>query len=82
MNLEITVKAARVNARLTKKEVAEKLSLSVSGYTLKEEGKRRFYVDEAVELSQMLGLPLDYFFNRECHKKTRNDQGGENQRCI
>lgn len=79
--MKITVKAARVSAGLTKKDVAKELNLSVTGYTRKEEGENRFYVDEAVKLSQMLNLDLDYFFGRQCHNKTRSEQEGAERAC-
>jgi transcriptional regulator with XRE-family HTH domain len=70
--VQITVKAARVNAGLQTKDVATKLGLSVSGYSKKENGKARFYVDEIVTLSKIFNVPFENFFEAECLNKTHN----------
>lgn len=67
----ISVKAARVNAKLTQEEVAEKLGLSLNGYKRKENGERRFYVDEIVQLGVILGVKLENFCEVQCRKKTQ-----------
>ena len=69
--MTLTIKAARVIAGLSKKEVADKLNLSVSGYTKKEEGKSKFYIDEVVVLSKLLEIDMNYFFEVQCPKKTQ-----------
>jgi hypothetical protein len=67
----IKVKAARVNAGLTTKEVAEKLSISHSCYVKKEAGKTRFYCDEIGVLSEMLNVDYSNFFEVKCRNKTQ-----------
>lgn len=59
--MPLTIKAARVNAGLSKKEVAEKLDLSVNGYTKKEDGKSKFYIDEVVILSDLFKVDWKFF---------------------
>jgi transcriptional regulator with XRE-family HTH domain len=70
----ITVKAARVNAGFTQKEVAERLGLSVNGYAKKENGKAKFYVDEIMLLSELFNVSFENFFESKCRKKTQNRQ--------
>lgn len=59
--MPLTIKAARVNAGLTRKEVAEKLDLSVNGYAKKESGKSKFYIDEVVVLSDLFKVDVKFF---------------------
>ena len=70
----ITVKAARVNAKKTQKEAADALGLSLNAYKRKENGIRRFYIDEIVVLSRFFGVSLDCFYESQCHKKTRDQE--------
>ncbi|MBW7475914.1 helix-turn-helix domain-containing protein [Paenibacillus oenotherae] len=74
--MKLTVKAARVNCGKKSKDVADSLGLSVTGYSKKENGHARFYVDEIVKLGQLLDVPFENFFEVECHKKTQNNKGG------
>lgn len=70
---KISVKAARVNCGMKSDEVAEKLGLSRSGYSKKENGKARFYVDEIAKLSELFQVPFANFHEAECHNKTQSD---------
>lgn len=69
--MPLTIKAARVNAGFSRKEVADKLDLSVTGYAKKENGKSKFYIDEVVVLSDLFNVEMLNFFEAKCHKKTR-----------
>jgi len=69
--MTLTIKAARVIAGLSKKEVAKQLNLSVSGYTKKENGKSKFYIDEVVVLSDLFKVDMQNFFEVQCLNKTR-----------
>lgn len=71
--LKLSVKAARVNAEMKPKEVAEVLGLSVGGYSKKENGHARFYADEIAKLSHLFKVPYENFFEAGCHIKTQND---------
>lgn len=71
--MKITVKAARVNCGMSVKDAAMKLGLSVSGYSKKENGHARFYVDEIAALSQLFEVPFENFFEAVCHNKTQSD---------
>ncbi|MNH86357.1 Helix-turn-helix domain protein [compost metagenome] len=69
--MPLTIKAARVNAGFSRKEVAERLDLSVNGYAKKENGVSKFYIDEVVVLSDLFKVDIQNFFEVECLKKTR-----------
>lgn len=70
--MNISVKAARVNAGLTQREAADALKLSLHGYQKKESGRSRFYVDEIIALSRLFGVPYENFFEVSCLLKTQN----------
>lgn len=76
----ISVKAARVNAKMTQKEVARALDLALSAYQRKENGHVRFYADELALLSQLFGVPLVNFFEVQCPNRTQTvaQRGAEN----
>ncbi|MFD1887502.1 helix-turn-helix transcriptional regulator [Paenibacillus wenxiniae] len=76
--MRITVKAARVNAGMSQEEVAKHLGLSKNGYTRKENGQSKFYIDEIVSLSDLFNVKLENFFETMCRKKT---QEGEKE-CL
>lgn len=69
--LELSIKAARVNANLNQTETAEALGLSKGGYIKKESGITRFYLSELTKLSNLLNIPLDYFCEDECLRETQ-----------
>ncbi|MGG3307368.1 helix-turn-helix transcriptional regulator [Paenibacillus lautus] len=71
--MPLTIKAARVNAGFSRKEVAEKLDLSVTGYAKKENGKSKFYIDEVVVLSDLFKVDMLNFFEVKCLKKTQKE---------
>lgn len=70
--MTLTVKTARILAGYSRKQVANELKLSVSGYAKKEEGKSKFYIDEIVLLSDLFKVDMQNFFEVECLKKTRH----------
>ncbi|TCN00884.1 helix-turn-helix protein [Paenibacillus sp. BK033] len=69
----ITVKAARINCGIKPEDAAKALKISKSGYSKKENGKSRFYVDEIATLSELFKVPVANFFEAECHKMTQPD---------
>ncbi|OMF54716.1 hypothetical protein BK138_16305 [Paenibacillus rhizosphaerae] len=69
----LTVKTARIIAGYSRKDVAEQLDLSISGYAKKEEGKSKFYIDEIVFLSDLFGVEMQNFFEVRCRKKTHGE---------
>lgn len=67
----ITVKAARVNVKMSQDEVAQALNMSLNGYKRKENGQRRFYADELAKLSKLFGVSMLNFFEAQCHQETQ-----------
>lgn len=67
--MKISVKAARVNADMKSKDVAEALNISITAYSRKENGHNRFYVDEIAKLSHLFNVPFENFFEAGCLKR-------------
>lgn len=57
--LKITLKAARVNADMTQKEVAERLEISEQTYINWEKKPSRIRAYRQQELSVLFGIPID-----------------------
>ncbi len=57
--IRLTLKAARVNAGLTQKDVADKLHISVQSLVKWESGEVLPTVDRAGELADLYGLLVD-----------------------
>ncbi|MED1850314.1 helix-turn-helix transcriptional regulator [Brevibacillus borstelensis] len=68
----ISVKAARVNAKMSQKTVAKELGLSVTGYSKKERGVSSFYAHEIMILAELFGVKYENFFEVRCRKKTQD----------
>jgi len=69
--MTMTVKAARVNAGKTQEEVAAYIGLSTTAYKRKENGQRRFYIDEIVGISILFKMDVINFFESQCRNKTQ-----------
>lgn len=61
-DLKITPAAARVNAGLTQRDVAEKMGVSTNTVINWENGKTVPSVSMAWRLSKLYGIPLDNIF--------------------
>lgn len=57
-----SVKVARQQKGLSQEAVARMLNMPVVTYIKKENGQTRFYLDEAVKLSEILEKPLKELF--------------------
>lgn len=62
----ISLSAARKNANLTQKEVADKLGISISTICLWENGGAEPRVSQAVALSKLYNVPIDNIFFPTC----------------
>lgn len=54
-----TVEQARVLSGKSQERVAIEMGLSKNGYIQKEKGETRFYVDEAINFSKIVGIPFE-----------------------
>ena len=59
MNIKITMEAARVNAGLTQKQLANKCGVSESTILSWEKGKTQPHIKKLVLLESAYGIPLD-----------------------
>jgi putative transcriptional regulator len=56
------VKAARVLKGIKQKDIADKLGISVNAYSLKENNKQNFSLEQAKIVSNMLDTTIDELF--------------------
>ena len=54
-----TPRQARHYSGLSVQNVADKLGINSVTYFNKEKGKTRFYVDEAIKFSDIVGIPFE-----------------------
>ena len=60
--IQISLAAARVNAKMTQNEVAKALGVSNQTICHWENGKAEPTISQARELSELYGMDLDYIF--------------------
>lgn len=56
-----SIKAMRVNRRMTLKEAAEKLCISIPTLSKLERGERQITLNMAQRMSELYGISLDLF---------------------
>lgn len=56
---EFTPRQARHLNGLSVQKVADELGISSVTYFNKEQGRTRFYVDEAIKFSKIVGIPFE-----------------------
>ena len=56
---KLTPRQARHSNGLSVKKVADKLGINSVTYFNKEQGKTRFYVDEALLFAEIVGVPFE-----------------------
>lgn len=59
---KISLEAARVNAKLTQKELAEKLGVSNATIVNWEKGNSEPNLTQLRKISELSGIPLDFIF--------------------
>lgn len=59
---QISLEACRVNARLTQKELADKLSVSVTTIWNWERGETEPSLSQLRKISELSSVPLDFIF--------------------
>lgn len=62
MDIKISLAAARVNAKLTQEELAEKLGVSKSTVNGWEKGKSEPKLSQLQAISALSGIPMDFIF--------------------
>ena len=60
--MNISLKAARVNAELRQNDAAEKLSVDKATIISWEKGRTAPRADQLRALSELYGVPMDYIF--------------------
>ena len=60
--VNISLKAARVNAKMTQKEWAEALNVTVDTVLNWENGKSEPKISQAKKMSELSGIPMDFIF--------------------
>lgn len=63
--IQISLAAARVNARMTQEEAAKKLGISKQTIVNWENGRAEPKTSQARELSKIYNMPLEYIFFEE-----------------
>ena len=58
----VTLKAARVNADLTQKELAERLNVTVDTVINWESGKSEPRMGQLKQISELSGIPMDFIY--------------------
>ena len=64
----ITLEAARINARLTQRQLAEALEISVGTVVNWENGKSEPSLSQLRKISELSGIPMDFIFVPEKSK--------------
>lgn len=59
---KISIAAARVNARLNQRELAEKMGVNASTITNWEKGITEPNVSQLRKISELSGIPMDFIF--------------------
>ena len=62
MDINISLKAARVNANMTQREWAESLNVTVDTVLNWEKGKSEPRLSELRKMSELSGIPMDFIF--------------------
>ena len=62
MELKISLAAARVNAKLTQEELADKLGVNKSTVISWESGKSEPKLSQVQLISELSGIPMDFIF--------------------
>lgn len=57
-----SLKVARQKAGLSQEDVARRINMPLTTYSKKENGKTKFYLDEAVKISNILGKPISELY--------------------
>lgn len=62
MEINISLKAARVNANMTQREWAESLNVTVDTVLNWESGRSEPKMSQLRQISELSGIPMDFIF--------------------
>lgn len=65
MKKNIKLKSYRKEKRLSQTKMAEKVGIDRASYTLKENGNRKFTLEEAKTISDIFGVSIEELFFKE-----------------
>lgn len=71
MQIHEKIKVVRKEKGISQTFIANKLNMSVSGYSMKESGRRPITINELEIIADALGVPATIFFEKEFHVKWR-----------
>ncbi|MBS4172079.1 helix-turn-helix transcriptional regulator [Bacillus sp. FJAT-49736] len=72
MEINEIVKFLRNSKGISQTFLAKKLKLSVSGYNMKERGKRPITIKELEKIAIILEVPVSIFFDEKFHVKCKS----------
>lgn len=61
----MNIKKHRENRKISQKEIAAKLGMTQQAYSLKENQKRQFTIEEALLLEEILGVSIRELFKND-----------------
>ena len=72
MEIHEKVSELRSSKGVSQTFIASKLDITVSGYNMKERGKRPISIKELEQISKVLGVETSYFFENRVHVKCKD----------
>ncbi len=67
MEINEKVKVLRDSKGISQTFMAKKMNITVSGYNMKEHGKRPISIKELEQISELLDVKVSYFFEERFH---------------
>lgn len=77
MEIHEKIKKLRDSKGVSQTFIANKLSITVSGYNMKEHGKRPISIKELERIAIILNVPTSYFFDELIHVKCNSGKSKE-----
>lgn len=69
MELYEKIKKERVKRKISQNEIAKHLNITISGYSMKETGKRAITTRDLETISEVLNVSPSIFFENKIHVK-------------
>jgi transcriptional regulator with XRE-family HTH domain len=71
LQLHERIRSLRKSKGVSQTHIAKELNMSVSGYNMKESGKRPINTDELQAIAKTLGVSASIFFDDKFHVKCK-----------